>query len=89
MPYHLLGPDGQIADSARRGAFGGNRRARIYGQLDCRSANAALRRGYARHRVFFLDERSAIAAGFRPCGHCMRKEYALWKVDKAGQSQHS
>jgi methylphosphotriester-DNA--protein-cysteine methyltransferase len=38
------------------------------------------------HRVFFADEATAIAAGYRPCGACMRREYAAWKAarDLAG-----
>ena len=39
--------------------------------------------GYVRHRVFFADEATAIAAGYRPCGTCMRAEYAAWKVRAA------
>jgi methylphosphotriester-DNA--protein-cysteine methyltransferase len=54
--------------------FGGNTRMKIYGRLDCPSALRAIKRGptYARSRVFFADEASALAAGFRPCGVCMR-----------------
>jgi methylphosphotriester-DNA--protein-cysteine methyltransferase len=29
--------------------------------------------------VFFADERTAIAAGYRPCGACLRAEYREWK----------
>ncbi|MDP4128201.1 MAG: Ada metal-binding domain-containing protein, partial [Bacillota bacterium] len=32
-----------------------------------------------KHRVFFADEETAIAAGYRPCARCMPKEYAEWK----------
>jgi methylphosphotriester-DNA--protein-cysteine methyltransferase len=35
--------------------------------------------GYARHRVFFANEGDAIAAGYRPCGNCMRERYREWK----------
>jgi methylphosphotriester-DNA--protein-cysteine methyltransferase len=31
-------------------------------------------------RVFFADEATAIAAGYRPCGACMRAEYRAWKA---------
>jgi len=64
--------------------FGGNRRMKIYGRLDCPSALRAIKRGptYARYRVFFADEASAIAAGFRPCGVCMRAAYEKWKAAK-------
>lgn len=76
--YRLLGPDGVEYESEQPGAFGGNRKARIYGRLDCASAIRALPRGYARHRVFFADEATAIAAGYRPCGNCLRAEYRAW-----------
>lgn len=77
--YHLIGPDGQAIESTAPGLVGGNRRLKIYGRLDCASAVRALPRGYAARRVFFADERTAIAAGYRPCGKCMRSEYARWK----------
>jgi hypothetical protein len=77
--YRLTGADGAIIESESPGTLGGNRRTRIYGRLDCASAIRALPRGYARQRVFFADEAAAIAAGFRPCGHCMRAEHARWK----------
>ena len=81
--YRLTGADGRPYESATAGALGGNRRARIYGRLDCPSARRALPRGYAKHRVFFADEATAMAAGYRPCGTCMRAEYAAWKARAA------
>lgn len=84
--YTLLGADGQAYESRTPGTIGANRRAQIYGRLDCPSARRARRAGgYASHRVFFADERTAIAAGFRPCGTCMEQEYAAWK--KARQAR--
>ena len=79
MSYHLLDKDGSTVVSDTPGLLGGNRRQKIYGRLDCPSALRALPRGYARHRVFFADEATAIAAGYRPCGVCMRTEYRIWK----------
>jgi methylphosphotriester-DNA--protein-cysteine methyltransferase len=76
--YRLIGPDGQEMLSHVRGTFGGNRRRRIYGRLDCRSAVGSLPTGYAKVRVFFADEATALAAGYRPCGTCMREEYRTW-----------
>jgi methylphosphotriester-DNA--protein-cysteine methyltransferase len=29
--------------------------------------------------VFFADEATAVAAGYRPCGNCMKAEYREWK----------
>lgn len=55
--------------------LGGNMPAKIYGTLRCTSG----KRMKAVNRVFFQNEAEAIAAGYRPCGHCMRKEYLKWK----------
>ena len=78
--YKLLSTRGEIIESAEPGALGGNCRLRIYGRLDCPSALRALPKGYAKHRVFFADEATARAAGYRPCGICMRPAYARWKA---------
>jgi AraC family transcriptional regulator of adaptative response / DNA-3-methyladenine glycosylase II len=32
-----------------------------------------------RHRVFFADEPTAIAAGYRPCASCLPERYAAWR----------
>ncbi len=34
----------------------------------------------AKHRVFFKDQATAIAAGHRPCARCMKVEYQAWKA---------
>ncbi|BCR05321.1 metal-binding protein [Desulfuromonas versatilis] len=78
--YKLLAADGSTIISPAPGTLGGNSKAKIYGQLSCLAANRALAKGYARHRVFFADERAAIAAGYRPCGSCMRDQYKRWKA---------
>lgn len=83
--YTLIGPDGEEVLSAVPGTLGGNRRRKIYGRLDCRSAVGSLPTGYAKHRVFFADEATAIAAGFRPCATCMQAEYGAW-VEEAMRS---
>ncbi|WP_084479112.1 Ada metal-binding domain-containing protein [Nocardia jejuensis] len=81
--YTLLGPDGNPYRSATPGALGGHRRLRIYGRLDCPTALRALPRGpYATHRVFFPDESTAIAAGYRPCAACLRSTYLAWKATR-------
>jgi len=78
--YRLLGLDGQFFDSQIPGTVGGHRRLKIYGRLDCPSALRHIALGhYVQHRVFFLDEASAIAAGFRPCSRCMPEAYYEWK----------
>jgi hypothetical protein len=76
--FRLMRADGKEYPSADRGTLGGNRASRIYGRLDCPSAIAALPRGYAERRVFFADEATAVAAGYRPCGRCMRAAYEQW-----------
>jgi methylphosphotriester-DNA--protein-cysteine methyltransferase len=79
--YRLIGSDGEPYDSETKGLLGGHARTRVYGRLDCPVALSLLRRGFQpRHRVFFADEPAAIAAGFRPCGACMRDEYRAWKA---------
>jgi hypothetical protein len=79
--YTLLGADGQPYLSDVPGTLGGNWRGKIYGRLDCPAALRALRQGgYAPHRVFFRDEATAIAAGYRPCGACMCDAYQQWKA---------
>lgn len=79
--YVLLGPDGTPYTSTTPGALGGHRRSRIYGRLDCPSALRAIARGgYVAHRVFFPDEPTAIAAGYRPCGVCLPDRYRAWKA---------
>jgi hypothetical protein len=55
--------------------LGGNMPAKIYGMLSCASG----KRMKAANRVFFQNEAEAIAAGYRPCAHCMRQKYLKWK----------
>jgi hypothetical protein len=72
--YRLLGPNGVKFNSYFPGKFGGYRPTKVYGRLDCPSALRWLEKGhYAKQRVFFLTEEDAIAAGYHPCGVCMRK----------------
>ena len=78
--FTLLGPDGKSYASPVPGTFGGHRGSKLYGRMDCRAALQAIARGgYVKHRVFFADEATAIAAGYRPCAVCMPQEYAIWK----------
>jgi hypothetical protein len=79
--YSLLGADGRPYRSAVPGTLGGYRRGRIYGRLDCPSALRALAAGgYVAHRVFFADEATAVAAGYRPCAVCLPDAYRRWKT---------
>jgi hypothetical protein len=43
--WKLIGADGQPHPGATPGKFGGHRKTKIYGQLDCRSALKAIARG--------------------------------------------
>lgn len=79
-PYTLLGADRRSYRSAHPGTLGGHRRTRIYGTLECPSALRAIARGgYVRHRVFFQDEATAIAAGYRPCAVCCPQQYRAFR----------
>ena len=81
--WTLTGGDGKPYASPVPGTLGGHRGGRLYGRLDCRAALRAIARGgYAKLRVFFPDEATAIAAGYRPCAVCMASEYAIWKKSK-------
>jgi methylphosphotriester-DNA--protein-cysteine methyltransferase len=82
--YTLVGADGRPFPSHARGTVGGHRRSRIYGRLDCPAALRAIRAGgYVAHRVFFADEATAIAAGYRPCAVCLPESYRRWKAGRA------
>lgn len=69
--------------SETKGTLGGHKKLKIYGRLDCPSALRYLEKGqYKKNRVFFADEETAIAAGYRPCGICMKEQYKRWKQKK-------
>lgn len=56
--------------------FAGNRHLKIFGRLTCKSG----KRMKKSNRVFFASKAEAIALGFRPCGHCMKKDFYEWKA---------
>jgi methylphosphotriester-DNA--protein-cysteine methyltransferase len=56
-------------------AFAGNSNLKIYGKINCGSG----KRMKKEKRVFFESETEAISHGFRPCGHCMRDRYSIWR----------
>src|SRR4051794_7264913 len=75
-----MGADGSPYRSARAGLLGGHRRRHGYGRLDCPAALRWIARGhYVRHRVFFADEATAIAAGSRPCAAGLPERVVAWK----------
>jgi len=55
--------------------FAGNRQLKIYGDLHCSSGKRMKRE----NRVFFASGKEATEKGYRPCGHCMRSAYQIWK----------
>ena len=78
--YKLLDDEGKTFISDTPGLLGGNKKLKIYGRLDCKSANRWIQKGYyVQNRVFFADEQTAIEDGYRPCGVCMPDEYEEWK----------
>lgn len=82
--WTLIGADGRPHESAVPGTLGGHRRTKIYGRLDCPGAARAIARGgYVTNRVFFLDEPTAVAAGYRPCAVCMKDEYQARRRGRA------
>ncbi|MDO4616931.1 MAG: Ada metal-binding domain-containing protein [Lachnospiraceae bacterium] len=81
--YKLIDSDGKTYYSSAPGLLGGHRKLKIYGRLDCPSALRYIEKGqYVNHRVFFKDEKTAIAAGYRPCAICMPDEYRRWKAEQ-------
>jgi methylphosphotriester-DNA--protein-cysteine methyltransferase len=87
MAYQLIGRKGQPYLSDQPGLLGGNRRLHIYGRLDCPVALRAIAAGgYVRYRVFFTDETTALAAGYRPCARCLPARYAAWKRSEIAES---
>ena len=78
--YTLIGADGKSYESAAKGKFGGHRKDKIYGTLNCAGAARWIAKGhYVKQRVFFANEQAAIAAGYRPCFGCLREKYKEWK----------
>ena len=81
--YKLIDENGKEYLSDIPGTLGGNKKLKIYGRLDCPSANNWIEKGhYIGNRVFFINEETAIKAGYRPCAVCMKKEYEEWKIQQ-------
>ena len=90
----VIGHDGKTCVAGARATLAGRRGSSkissVYGRLEpCHGAARALKRcddnpgercPYREAQVFFLDEQSAIAAGFRPCAHCFPEKYQAWKA---------
>lgn len=81
--YYLQDSNDNTYLSKQPGLFSGHYKLKIYGRLDCPSAARYIAKGqYVRHRVFFENEATAIAAGYRPCSICMPEAYKAWKMAK-------
>lgn len=76
MIRHIEIPRDNLVREIKNGyiKFGGHFKLRIYGTLNCKSGKCMKRE----NRVFFKTEEEAIENGYRPCGHCMKKEYSAW-----------
>ena len=75
---HTSTSDSSLFRSIKSGKIrlGGNKKLKIYGRLNCHSG----KRMNKQNRVFFVNEKEAISADYRPCGHCMRMKYDAWKA---------
>ena len=79
--WKVLDAHGKFVLSRKPGQFGGHKRSKIYGLLNCPAALRALSKGgYVKARVFFIDEQTARLAGYRPCFRCMPASYREWKL---------
>jgi methylated-DNA-[protein]-cysteine S-methyltransferase len=88
--YTLIGPDNVAFTTTVPGTLGGHRTDRIYGTLDCPGAARAIARGgYVTNRVFFADEPTALAAGYRPCATCLPDAYRTWKAHRTMPLTHT
>lgn len=82
--YRLINSEGKEYESKVKGTLGGHKKLKIYGKLDCPSALGYIAKGqYVKNRVFFIDEKTAIEAGYRPCSRCMPEEYKKWKEENS------
>jgi methylphosphotriester-DNA--protein-cysteine methyltransferase len=77
MIKHAKLTDTELFVLIRKGKIrlAGNRRLKIYGQLNCCSGKRMSRE----NRVFFASEDEAQLLGYRPCGNCMHDAYLRWK----------
>lgn len=77
MLYHANLKDFEVSTGIKRRKIGyaGHKKLKIYGTLKCASG----RRMKRENRIFFETEKEALSLGYRPCGHCVRAKYKLWK----------
>ncbi len=77
MLQHINVSDSQVRALIRHKEikYAGNQNLKIYGTLHCKSGKRMLRK----NRVFFISEKEAVTQDYRPCGHCMKVAYKIWK----------
>jgi methylphosphotriester-DNA--protein-cysteine methyltransferase len=77
MIHHSEISDSELKSKIRRQeiCFGGYKKGKIYGLLNCSSGKKMKKE----NRIFFKDETEALANDYRPCGHCMKEKYKIWK----------
>jgi methylphosphotriester-DNA--protein-cysteine methyltransferase len=77
MIKHIDIDDNELHQKIKRKeiVYGGNINLKIYGTLQCKSG----KRMKSKNRVFFKTIQQAKELGFRPCGHCLRADYKIWK----------
>jgi len=70
MIQHSAISDNELRRLIKQGliCFGGNKKLKIYGTLQCSSGKRMKRE----NRIFFSTEDEALQNGFRSCGHCMK-----------------
>lgn len=87
---HMRGKD--IWPLVENGAvkLGGHRKLKLYGRLDCKSANRYLKNGtYQKNRVLFVSEAEAIENGYRPCATCLPQHYEKWQQCSAADEPYT
>jgi methylphosphotriester-DNA--protein-cysteine methyltransferase len=77
MYQHSDIEDSVLSREIRNGSiqFAGNFKLKIFGTLSCASGKKMKKK----NRVFFKSKMEAISMGFRPCGHCLPRQYQEWK----------
>ena len=79
--YTLLGADRRPTAARPPARSAGTAAARSTAGSTARAALRAIAAGgYVAHRVFFADEPTAVAAGYRPCAVCLPQAYRTWKT---------
>ena len=74
-----VNPWGRVFATAERGYFMGNRKYGPHITCSLRDPDAAaVIEPVEYKKLFFLDEATALSAGYRPCWECRRKDYGLF-----------